>query len=145
MTTAGPWSFTAYTANNNRKTLTWADPNNSNIVKYQYRKKTGTGSFGNWANISSSDEETTSYDASCSTGRVCTVEVRPVVHPASDVATATPPSGKTSNFVAGTVEGRLDGHPAPRWRRHVPTRSPGLTAGKEYLFQVAPVKRINKR
>ena len=105
LTTAGPWSFTAYTANNNRKTLTWADPSNSNIVKYQYRKKTGTGSFGSWANISSSDEETTSYDASCATGRVCTVEVRPVVHPATDVATATPPNDTTSNFVAGTVEG----------------------------------------
>ena len=29
VTTVGPWSFTAYTATNNRTALTWANPNNS--------------------------------------------------------------------------------------------------------------------
>ena len=105
VTTAGPWSFTAYTASNNKTSLTWANPNNNHIVKYQYRKRTGTGSFNNWTDISSSDADTTSWDTSCSTEQVCLVEVRPVAHPASDVATATPPNGTTSNFVAGTVEG----------------------------------------
>ena len=43
--------------------LTWDDPNNSVISKYQYRKKAGSGSYGNWSNITGSGATTTTYTA----------------------------------------------------------------------------------
>ena len=43
--------------------LTWDDPNNSVISKYQYRKKASSGSYGNWSNITGSGATTTTYTA----------------------------------------------------------------------------------
>ena len=42
-------------------TLTWNDPGNPMITKYQYRWKTGTGDYGNWIDISGSGASTDSY------------------------------------------------------------------------------------
>ena len=42
-------------------TLTWNDPGNPMITKYQYRRKTGTGDYGYWIDISGSDASTDSY------------------------------------------------------------------------------------
>ena len=42
-------------------TLTWADPGNNTITKYQYRRKTGAGAYGNWTDISGSGASTDSY------------------------------------------------------------------------------------
>ena len=59
----GEWSFTAFNGVNNTETLTWADPDNNTIEKYQYRTKAGTANFGNWTDIANSDNDTVSYDA----------------------------------------------------------------------------------
>ena len=59
--------------------LTWDDPNNSVITKYQYRKKTGSGSYGNWSNITGSGATTTTYTATGLTnGTAYTFAVRAV-------------------------------------------------------------------
>ncbi len=114
VTTVGPWSFTAFNAGNNQTTLTWGNPNNSHIVKYQYRQKTGTGSFGNWTDIPGSSATTTSYTATCApvgqppVSEVCTVEVRPVVqtvtYPPTDEATVTPPNNTGWKDISAKVE-----------------------------------------
>ena len=41
--------------------LTWDDPANNTITKYQYRRKTGAGDYGNWTDIGGSDASTDSY------------------------------------------------------------------------------------
>ena len=41
--------------------LTWEDPDNNTITKYQYRRKTGTGAYGNWTDIPGSGASTDSY------------------------------------------------------------------------------------
>ena len=59
--------------------LTWDDPNNSVITKYQYRKKAGSGSYGNWSNITGSGATTTTYTATGLTnGTAYTFAVRAV-------------------------------------------------------------------
>ena len=50
------------TAGPGKVDLTWADPNDASITKYQYRQKEGSGGFGNWQNISGSGASTTSYE-----------------------------------------------------------------------------------
>ncbi len=42
-------------------TLTWGDPGNNTITKYQYRRRTGAGAYGNWSDISGSGASTDSY------------------------------------------------------------------------------------
>ena len=41
--------------------LTWDDPANNTITKYQYRWKTGDDAYGNWTDIDGSDASTDSY------------------------------------------------------------------------------------
>ena len=41
--------------------LTWDDPANNTITKYQYRRKTGAGDYGNWTDIGGSGASTDSY------------------------------------------------------------------------------------
>ena len=41
--------------------LTWDDPANNTITKYQYRRKTGVGDYGNWTDIGGSGASTDSY------------------------------------------------------------------------------------
>ncbi len=42
-------------------TLTWDNPNDAGIAKYQYRQKSRYGSFGGWTDIPDSDADTTSH------------------------------------------------------------------------------------
>ena len=41
--------------------LTWDDPDNNTITKYQYRRRTGTGAYGDWTDIGGSGASTDSY------------------------------------------------------------------------------------
>ncbi len=58
-------------------TLTWDDPANNTITKYQYRRKTGAGDYGNWTDIGGSGASTDSYRVTGLTnGTVYTFGVR---------------------------------------------------------------------
>ena len=58
-------------------TLTWDDPGNNTITKYQYRRKTGAGDYGNWTDIGGSGASTDSYRVTGLTnGTVYTFGVR---------------------------------------------------------------------
>ena len=74
--------------------LSWDDPNNSVITKYQYRKKTGSGSYGSWSNIPGSGATTTGHTVTGLTnGTTYTFAVRAVSSAGNgfeDTVTATP-------------------------------------------------------
>ncbi|MCY4360769.1 MAG: fibronectin type III domain-containing protein [Gammaproteobacteria bacterium] len=58
---AKPTGVTA-SAGNARVTLSWNDPLNNTITKYQVQQKTGAASYGDWMDIPNSSATTTSYE-----------------------------------------------------------------------------------
>ncbi|WP_419917517.1 fibronectin type III domain-containing protein [Candidatus Poriferisocius sp.] len=50
--------------------LSWDDPDNTSITKYQYRKKVGQKRWGRWTNIPGSNDDTVSLTVSGLTGGV---------------------------------------------------------------------------
>ena len=42
-------------------TVSWSNPNNTTITKYQYQQKSGSGSYGSWTDISGSDASTITH------------------------------------------------------------------------------------
>ena len=75
-------------------TLSWANPANNTITKYQYRRKTDTGTYGSWTDIPNSGDTTTSYTVtSLTNGTEYTFGVRAVNaggNGAASTVTATP-------------------------------------------------------
>ena len=65
-TSDGPDAPTGFSASSSTTArgvveLAWNDPGNSDITKYQYRRKAGSGSYGNWTDMGGSGATTTSY------------------------------------------------------------------------------------
>ena len=75
-------------------TLSWTYPANNTITKYQYRRKTDTGTYGSWTDIPNSGDTTTSYTVTGLTnGTEYTFGVRAVNaggNGAASTVTATP-------------------------------------------------------
>ncbi|MDE2914099.1 MAG: fibronectin type III domain-containing protein [Paracoccaceae bacterium] len=57
---AKPTGLTA-TAGNAQVALSWTDPSDSTITKYQYQQKAGSAAWGSWKNITGSSATTTSH------------------------------------------------------------------------------------
>ena len=57
---AKPTGLTA-TAGDKQVALSWTDPSDSSITKYQVQQKAGTAAWGSWTDIPSSSATTTSY------------------------------------------------------------------------------------
>ena len=84
-----------------RVVLTWDNPANNTITRYQYRRKTGTGAYGNWTDISGSGASTTAYTVTGLTSSTAyTFEVRAKNvggnGEAATVTTATLPAAPTN-------------------------------------------------
>ena len=81
-------------------TLSWANPANNTITKYQYRRKTDTGTYGSWTDIPNSGDTTTSYTVTGLTnGTQYTFAVRAVNaggNGAESTVTATPALAPTA-------------------------------------------------
>ena len=82
------------TPDDGRVTLSWTNPANNTITKYQYRRKTDTGTYGSWTDIPTSGDTTTSYTVTGLTnGTEYTFGVRAVNaggNGAASTVTATP-------------------------------------------------------
>ncbi len=99
-----PTNFTA-TAGNGQVVLSWSNPNNASITKYQYRQSTNSGSSWSpdWTDISGSGSGTTSYTVrSLNNGTRYTFQVRAVNAggngTASASASATPTAPVSCDF-----------------------------------------------
>ena len=96
--------------------LSWTDPSDTSITKYQTRHKAGSGAFNAWADIPSSGSGTTSYQVTGLTNDTTyTIEVRAVrsgpLYGAASSTTATPrPSvpAAPASFTATGGDGRVD-------------------------------------
>ena len=91
---AKPGNFRALPANG-KVTLSWDDPEDAGIGRWEYRQKAGTGAFGGWIKIPNSGAGTKFHDvAALDNGTAYTFQVRAVNAagngPPSDEATATP-------------------------------------------------------
>ena len=89
-----PSGLTA-TALNRKVRLTWTDPGDSIITKYQYRQRAGSGQWSNWRDISGSGATTVSHTITGLTnGTSYTFELRAVrsgvIAGASSSVSATP-------------------------------------------------------
>ncbi len=115
-----PAGLTA-TAGDAQVTLTWTDPSNSAIDKYQLRQGTGTTvSWGSWTDITSSSATTTSHTVTGLTnGTQYSFQVRAVDGTvdgtASATVTATPAAlAQTQVLVSNTGEATAAGWRGPR-------------------------------
>ncbi len=74
--------------------LRWTDPGNTDITRWEYQYKAGTGNYGEWTAVPSSSATTTTYKVlGLTNGTVYTFKLRAVTSgagPASDAVTATP-------------------------------------------------------
>ena len=94
---AKPAGFTA-TAGDTEVALSWTDPANSNITVWQYRQKSGSGSFGAWTDIPGSTASTTGHTVTdLANGTAYGFQVRARAGTtdgaASDARSATPTAG----------------------------------------------------
>ena len=75
---ATPTGLTAQ-GGNGQVTLSWNDPNDSSITRYQYQQKEGSGTFGSWTDISGSGPNTVEYTVTGLTnGKTYTFRIRAV-------------------------------------------------------------------
>ena len=107
-----PAGFTAL-AGDRQVALSWTDPSDASIVKWQYAYRT-TGGYGNWTDISGSSAATTSHVVSgLANGTAHTFKIRAVndVGPGaeSEEASSTPLSrpAKPSGFTAKAGDARV--------------------------------------
>ena len=88
--------------------LSWDDPSDDTITKYQYRQKTGSGGFGNWTDITGSGATTTTHTVtSLTNGTAYSFQVRAAVATLAGVesgtATATPSANRAPAFATETA------------------------------------------
>ena len=110
MIPAKPAGFTA-TPNDGSVALSWTDPNNASITRWEYRYKTGTGDFGSWTEVANSNAATTSASVTLANGKTYGFELRAVNATgdgaASDEATATMIPAAPANFAAASGNAKV--------------------------------------
>ena len=117
------------TAGDGQVTLSWSDPDNSKISKYQYRQGTGTTvTWGSWTDITNSSATTTRHTVTGLTnGTAYSFEIRAVVETAtfgtaSATVTATPllpvvsfeSASRSADEGGGSVTVMLSVSPTPK-------------------------------
>ncbi|MDE2991715.1 MAG: fibronectin type III domain-containing protein [Chloroflexota bacterium] len=107
---AKPAGFTA-TAGDKQVTLSWTDPGNASITKWQYRRKAGSGEYGAWTDVPNGGATTTTHTVTdLINGTSYAFQVRAINASgdgaASEEATATP------NAVPLLTVGSVPGGPA---------------------------------
>ena len=110
---ARPKSFTA-TGGDGRVVLAWTDPGDDSIVRWEYRRKIGDGSYGDWIPIPNSDADTATYTVeNLDNGAVHVFQARAVNDTGNGMpsvqATATPAPSPAApeGFTATAGDGRV--------------------------------------
>ncbi len=94
-------------ARSKRVILSWTDPDNDSITKWQYQQKTGTGSYGTWRDIARSEATTVTHTVTgLGNGSVYGFKIRAVNTggngAVSDEVTATP-SGTIAGVTVSSI------------------------------------------
>ena len=115
---ARPAAVTAV-AGNGQVTLSWDNPNNAAITRYQIRRQVAPEDWGNWADISGSGKDTTSYTVTGLTNNIWhRFRIRAIASTAvyglasSDVsarpmASPSPPPSKPTGLAAVAGDGQV--------------------------------------
>ena len=126
--------------------LTWDDPDNDTITKYQYRQKRGSGAFGDWTDIDGSGATTVSHTVTgLSNGRQHTVELRAVNASGEGTASSdkATPLWPAPNLVATPDHGRvhLEWTGVPGAKDYtLTTKGPGVNWSSFLSFGASPSK-----
>ncbi len=110
---AKPGNFSA-TAGDRQVALSWDDPDDESITKYQYRQKIGAGNYGSWTDIDGATATTTRHTVTgLRPGVVYAYRIRAVNRTGngtqSDEATATPTATLPALTLSGTADGTEGG------------------------------------
>ncbi len=102
-----PANFQA-AAGDTQVVLTWDDPGDSTISKYQYRQKAGTAAYGAWTDVTGSGSSTVTHTfTSLSNGTEYKYKIRAVNSAGnsaeSDEVSATPASGDTTGPTVSSI------------------------------------------
>ena len=85
---SAPANFTA-TVGDKQITLSWANADNTAITRYQFRQKTGTGSYGSWMSMMNSNANTTTHTVTgLANGTAYSFQVRAVASTVNGTASA---------------------------------------------------------
>ncbi len=111
---AKPVNFSA-TAGDRQVALSWDDPGDASITKYQYRQKVGSGDYGSWTDIDGATATTTRHTVTgLRPGVVYAYRIRAVNSTGdgtqSDEATATPTASTPALTLSGTADGTEGGN-----------------------------------
>ena len=91
--------------------LSWTNPDNSSITRWEYRYKTGSGDFGSWTEVANSGAATTAASLTLANGKTYGFELRAVNATgngaASDEATATMIPAAPANVAAASGNGKV--------------------------------------
>ena len=100
--------------------LSWTNPNDGSITKYQYMEKVGDGEYGSWTDVPDSDANTTAFTATGLTpATVYAYKIRAVSNrdfgEASDEVTATPTTPVLPSQPTGFVASPRDEEVILNW------------------------------
>ena len=106
-----PSNFAA-AASDGEATLSWDDPGNTSITKYQYRQKEGSGDLGNWTDMTGSGANTVAHTVTGLTnGNAYIFQVRgavaALVGAASDSVTTVLPASPPCDLEASRLNGAV--------------------------------------
>ena len=111
---AAPANLTA-TASVGQVALSWDDPDDDSIQRWEYRRKEDNGAYGNWGTIDDSDKDTTSHDVTGLTNGVAYTFAVRAVNATGDGVASTQTVTRVPAAPAGLAAAPGDAQVTPSW------------------------------